>query len=143
MLIDEFGSIYIIAEDREEAIDNVPGIGPEIAASVFAYFRQPKNQVLLDRLRIAGLPFHGVRKPKPAISEFFSGKTFVLTGTLNNMTRDEAKEKIESRGGKVSGSVSKKTHGVIAGAEAGSKLQKAEELGVKILTEEEFLHELK
>jgi DNA ligase (NAD+) len=143
LLIDEFGSLDIIAEATEEAIDNVPSIGPEIAASVFAYFRQPKNQALLDRLRMAGLPFHGVRKPKPATSEFFSGKTFVLTGTLNVMTRDEAKEKIESLGGKVSGSVSKKTHFVVAGAEAGSKLTKAEELGVKILTEEELLRELK
>ena len=75
LLIDEFGSIDTIAEATEEAIDNVPGIGPEIAASVFAYFRQPQNQALLDRLRKARLPFHGVRKPKPAISEFFSGKT--------------------------------------------------------------------
>ncbi len=143
LLIDEFGSIDALSEASEEAIDNVPGIGPEIAASVFAYFRQPKNQALLDRLRSAGLPFHGAPKPKPAASEFFSGKTFVLTGTLNTMTRDEAKEKIESRGGKVAGSVSKKTNYVVAGAEAGSKLQKAEELGVKILTEEEFLQELK
>lgn len=139
LLIDEFGSIDTIANASEEAIDEVSGIGPEIAASVFAYFRQQKNEALLDRLRKAGLPFHGVRKPKPAISEFFSGKTFVLTGTLNTMTRDEAKEKIESRGGKMAGSVSKKTHYVVAGSEAGSKLQKAEELGVKILTEDEFL----
>jgi DNA ligase (NAD+) len=143
LLIDEFGSIDVLSEATEEAIDNVPGIGPEIAASVYAYFRQKKNQVLLDSLRHAGLPFHGVRKPKPAASEFFSGKIFVLTGTLNTMTRDEAKEKIESRGGKVAGSVSKKTHYVLAGAEAGSKLQKAEELGVKILNEEEFLSEVK
>ncbi len=142
LLIDEFGSIDIVAEATEEAIDNIPGIGPEIAASVFAYFRQPKNQALLDRLRSAGLPFHGVRKPKPTLSEFFSGKTFVLTGTLNTMTRDEAKEKIESRGGKVSGSVSKKTHYVVAGAEAGSKLTKAEELGITVLTEEELMQEL-
>jgi DNA ligase (NAD+) len=142
LLMDEFGSIDILAEATEETIDNIPGIGPEIAASVFAYFRQPKNQTLLDRLRHAGLPFHGLPKPKAAVSEFFSGKTFVLTGTLNTMTRDEAKEKIESRGGKVAGSVSKKTNFVVAGAEAGSKLQKAEELGVKILMEEEFLRAL-
>lgn len=95
---------------------------------------------MLDRLRAAGLPFIGERKPKPAISEFFAGKTFVLTGTLSAMPREEAKEKIESRGGKVTGSVSKKTDYVIAGVEAGSKLQKAEELGVKILTEEAFLN---
>jgi len=143
LLIDEFGSIDAIAEATEEAIDNVPGIGPEIAASVFAYFRQPKNSALLDRLRNAGLPFHGERKPKPVASEFFSGNTFVLTGTLTTMTRDEAKEKIESHGGKVSGSVSKKTNYVVAGAEAGSKLQKAEELGIRVLSEEELILELK
>ena len=142
LLIDEFGSIDAIAEATEEAIDAVPGIGPEIAASVFAYFRLPKNQELLSRLRLAGLPFHGERKPKPAVSEFFSGKTFVLTGTLNTMTRDEAKEQIESRGGKVSGSVSKKTDYVLAGTEAGSKLTKAEELGVKVLAEDAFLLQL-
>jgi DNA ligase (NAD+) len=142
LLIDEFGSINIIAEATEEAIDNIPGIGPEIAASVYAYFRQQKNQELLERLRLAGLPFHGERKQKPVTSEFFNGKTFVLTGTLNAMTRDEAKEKIEYLGGKVAGSVSKKTNYVVAGAEAGSKLTKAEELGVNILTEEEFLQKL-
>ncbi len=86
LLIYEFGSIDHIAEATEEAIDNVPGIGrPEIAASVFAYFRQPKNQALLGRLRKQDFRSTASLKPKPAISEFFSGKTFVLTGTLNTM----------------------------------------------------------
>lgn len=142
LLIDEFGSIDAIAEASEEAIDAIPGIGPEIAASVAAYFRQEKNQALLARLRQAGLPFQGVRKEKPARSEFFNSKTFVLTGTLTSMTRDEAKERIESNGGKVSGSVSKKTDYVVAGVEAGSKLTKAEELGVTVLAEDAFLREL-
>ncbi|HET6400041.1 MAG TPA: NAD-dependent DNA ligase LigA [Candidatus Kapabacteria bacterium] len=142
LLIDEFGSIDAIAESSEEAIDNIPGIGPEIAASIVAYFQKEKNQELLERLRQAGLPFHGVRKEKPAVSEFFNSKTFVLTGTLASMTRDEAKERIEERGGKVSGSVSKKTDYVVAGAEAGSKLAKAESLGVKVLTEDAFLREI-
>ncbi|HEY3875906.1 MAG TPA: NAD-dependent DNA ligase LigA [Candidatus Kapabacteria bacterium] len=142
LLIDEFGSVDALSEASEEAIDDVPGIGPEIASSVFAFFQKPQSKQLLERLRAAGLPFVGEKKAKPIQSEFFSGKTFVLTGTLTALTRDEAKEKIESRGGKVSGSVSKKTHYVLAGVEAGSKLQKAEELGVRVLSEEEFLKEI-
>ncbi|HWF45245.1 MAG TPA: NAD-dependent DNA ligase LigA [Candidatus Kapabacteria bacterium] len=143
LVIDEFGSIDALAEATEEAIDAIPGIGPEIASSIYAYFRRGENQELLHRLRHAGLPFKGEPKKKPVVtSSFFSGKTFVLTGTLVSLTRDEAKEKIESRGGKVSGSVSKKTHFVVAGAEAGSKLAKAEELGVKVLSEEELIREL-
>ncbi len=148
LLIDEFGSIDAIAEASEEAIDEVPSIGPEIAASIFAYFRLRRNQDLLHRLRQLGLPFKGEKKPRvlggapAALGGFFAGKTFVLTGTLDAMTRDEAKEKIESLGGKVSGSVSKKTNFVVAGAEVGSKLDKANELGVKVLNEEAFLKEL-
>jgi DNA ligase (NAD+) len=142
LLINEFGSIDAIAEASEEAIDAVPGIGPEIAASVFAFFRDQKNLKLLDRFRRAGLPLKSsnpTRAKAAVTNHVFFGKTFVLTGTLEAMTRDEAKEKIESLGGKVTGSVSKKTDFVVAGAEAGSKLQKAEELGIKVLTEEEFL----
>lgn len=142
LLIDEFGSIDALAEASEEAIDAVPGIGPEIASSIFAFFQKPQSKKLLNRLRASGLPFIGEKKAKPIASEFFSGKTFVLTGTLSAMTRDEAKEKIESRGGKVSGSVSKKTNYVVAGVEAGSKLTKAEALGVRVLNEEEFLQEI-
>ncbi|MDP4200052.1 MAG: NAD-dependent DNA ligase LigA [Bacteroidota bacterium] len=146
LLIDEFGSIDAIAEASEEAIDEIPGIGPEIAASIFAFFRERRNQDLLHRMRQAGLPFKGEKKLRPVINsegdDFFAGKTFVLTGTLATMTRDEAREKIELRGGKVSGSVSKKTHYVVAGVEAGSKLEKANELGVKVLTEEDFSREL-
>jgi DNA ligase (NAD+) len=143
LLIDEFGSIDAVSEASEEAIDAVPGIGPEIASSIFAYFRQRTNQDLLHRLRHAGLPFKGEPKKKePVQVGFFTGKTFVLTGTLTALTREEAKEKIESRGGKVNGSVSKKTNYVVAGEEAGSKLTKAEELGITILTEDELLREM-
>jgi DNA ligase (NAD+) len=93
------------------------------------------------RLRKAGLRFE--EAPKEVIaSDFFAGKTFVLTGTLSAMTRDEAKEKIEQRGGKVSGSVSKKTDYVVAGEEAGSKMTKAQELGVRVLDEQGFLDQL-
>ena len=143
LLTDEFGSIDKITEALEEAIDAVPGIGPEIAASVHSFFLQPKNEELLNRLRTSGLPFQGEPKKKDVVvTDFFYGKTFVLTGALSSMTREEAKEKIEARGGKVSGSVSKKTGYVVAGEEAGSKLTKAEELRVKILTEEAFIREL-
>ncbi|MBS1904676.1 MAG: NAD-dependent DNA ligase LigA [Bacteroidetes bacterium] len=141
LLIGAFGSIDVIAEAEVDAIDDVAGIGPEIAASVHRYFRQSKNAAIVNRLRKAGLQFTAAVAERIE-SEFFSGKTFVLTGTLTSMTRDEAKEKIETRGGKTSGSVSKKTNYVIAGAEAGSKLEKAQELGVNILSEEEFLAQL-
>ena len=114
-----------------------------IASSVFFYFRNPKIIPILRRLHQAGLPFGGEKIEREIIdSEFFKGKTFVLTGTLSSMTRDEAKEKIEAHGGKTTGSVSKKTDYVLAGTEAGSKLDKANELGVTVLDEAAFIKEL-
>src|SRR5262249_36337195 len=93
----------------------------------------------IERLRRAGLNFHSaLHRPEAAIGPF-AGKTFVLTGTLPSMTREEAAAKIEARGGKVSSSVSKKTDFVLAGAEAGSKLEKAQKLGVRIIDEADFL----
>lgn len=145
LLIDEFGSIDALAEASEEAIDDIPGIGPEIASSISNWFRQRRNQDLLHHLRQSGLPFKGERVVRAAPTTqdgFFAGKIFVLTGTLSTMTREDAKGKIEALGGKVTGSVSKKTNYVVAGAEAGSKLDKANELGVTVLTEEEFLKEV-
>jgi len=144
LLIDEFGSVDNLSEATEEEIDAIPSIGGEIAQSVHAFFHNPASLKMLQRLREAGLPFHGTPKPKKAqlVSSFFAGKTFVLTGTLQSMTREEAKEKIEERGGKTSSSVSKKTDYVVAGVEAGSKLTKAVELGVNILDEEAFLKAL-
>lgn len=143
LLIKQFGTIDHISEASQTTIDDVPTIGPEIASSVFEYFRNPLTTPLLSRLRSAGLNF-GQEKAESSVvlDEFFSGKTFVLTGTLTSMTRDEARDRIEERGGKVSGSVSKKTHFVVAGAEAGSKLDKAESLGVAILDEEAFVAKL-
>ncbi|MDP4218840.1 MAG: NAD-dependent DNA ligase LigA [Bacteroidota bacterium] len=143
LLIRAFGSIDAVSEATMEAIDEVEAIGPEIARSVYEYFRNPKIRPILEKLRKAGLSFTGEKIKRETIeSAFFKGKTFVLTGTLSSMTRDEAKEKIETRGGKATGSVSKKTDYVLAGVEAGSKLEKAQELGVRVLTEEEFLKEL-
>ncbi len=145
LLIAEFGSIDVLATASEEAIDAVASIGPEIASSVYTFFRNPQSIDLLSRLRNAGLPFDRSDKKTGELiaNDFFTGKSFVLTGTLTELTREEAKEQIERRRGKVVGSVSKKTDFVVAGAEAGSKLTKAEALGVAILDEQTFIAALK
>lgn len=128
-----FGNLDAILAASEEQLLEVADIGPVVAGSIRSFLDDPMNIELIEQLRAAGVhwPEHVVeREAKP-----FAGKTFVLTGTLPNMTRDEAAEKIEAAGGKVAGSVSKKTSYVVAGAEAGSKLAKAEELGVPVLDE--------
>jgi DNA ligase (NAD+) len=115
----------------------VPDIGPVVAAAVREYLDQPANRALIRELAAAGLkmdaPLSAAGAPGP-----LSGKTFVLTGTLPLMSREDATEAIQSRGGKVTGSVSKKTDYVVAGADPGSKLAKAESLGVTILDETAF-----
>ncbi len=143
LLIKGFGSIDALSQASMEEIDNVDGIGPEIAQSVYDYFQNPKFEAVLSRLRASGLAF-GESGQKKVVkdSAFFAGKTFVLTGTLATMTRDEAKDEIELRGGKVTGSVSKKTDYVVAGTEAGTKLEKAQELGIRVLDEDQFKAEL-
>jgi DNA ligase (NAD+) len=113
-------------------LEQVEEVGPRIAASIREFFVEAKNRELIERLRQAGLQFQGKRKER---GTRLAGKTFVLTGTLEKYTRDEAKRLIEDAGGKVSGSVSKKTDYVVAGAEAGSKLDKARELGVNVIHE--------
>lgn len=143
LLIKNFGSIARIAEATQQVIDDVPTIGPEIASSVHQFFQTEHSRQLIKRFKDAGLNLGSEVSQSDIIhDEFFSGKTFVLTGTLSTMTRDEAKDKIESRGGKVTGSVSKKTDYVVAGTEAGSKLDKAVSLGVAVLDEEEFVGKL-
>jgi len=135
-LAKHFGSLRRIVDASVDELLQVNDVGPVVAQSIHVFFAQPHNREVLQALRAAGVtwPEHeGVsidNSPK-----LLTGKTLVLTGTLPTLSRDEAKDLIEAAGGKVSGSVSKKTHYVIAGAEAGSKLQKAEELGVKILDE--------
>ncbi len=122
-----------------EALQTVPEIGPVVAASVRDFADEPRNRALVEKLAAAGVnmeslqPAPGVSGPGPLL-----GKVFVLTGTLPTMTREEATAAIEQLGGKVTGSVSRKTSYVVAGDEAGSKLQKAEQLGVRVLNEEEF-----
>ena len=118
-----------------ERLKEVEEVGPRIASSIREFFLEPKNIKLVERLRAAGLKMQGVKKQR---GTQLAGKTFVLTGTLEHLTRDEAKRRIEDAGGKVSGSVSKKTDYVVAGEEAGSKLDKARELGVPVISESDL-----
>jgi DNA ligase (NAD+) len=133
-LAKHFGSLDRIMDASIEQLLEVPDVGPVVAQSVRTFFDQPHNREVAEQLRAAGVTWEehegaaAQAAPKP-----LSGRTFVLTGTLPSMSRDEAKDLIEAAGGKVSGSVSKKTHYVVAGAEAGSKLDKAQELGLTIL----------
>ena len=136
-LISEFGSIRAIASASAEDIAAVPDIGEITAESAAAFFSLPSSAALIDALEAAGVVTEGAKSEK--VSQDFDGMTFVLTGTLSSMTRDEASAEIKARGGKVSSSVSKKTSAVIAGAEAGSKLTKANSLGVRVIGEAEFL----
>jgi DNA ligase (NAD+) len=131
-----FGSLDAIAAADRERLQAAEEVGPKVADSIRRFFDEPHNQQLVERLRRAGLRFTEERRG-PAVGAL-SGKTFVLTGTLPSMTREEAKAKIEAAGGKVAGSVSKKTSFVVAGEEAGSKLEKARELGIAILNQEQL-----
>ena len=131
-LAEEFGSIDALIAATEEELTRVNDIGPKVAATVREFFSNERNLALVERLRDYGLTFTAERKVRGTT---LSGLTFVLTGTLPTLTRDEAKERIEAAGGKISGSVSKKTSYVVAGEEAGSKLEKAQQLGVAVLDE--------
>jgi len=133
LLSDEFGSMAELMAAEKEKLEEVHEVGPRVAEAVYDFFRVPKNIFLLEKLESAGLRFTGEKRQKTAQLE---GKTFVLTGTLPAMSREEAKEKIEAAGGRVSGSVSKKTSFVVAGEDAGSKLDKAKELGVSVIDED-------
>jgi DNA ligase (NAD+) len=138
ILAGNFRSIDRIASASVEELDDIPEIGLSVAESVHSWFRDPKNIDLIDRLKAAGVQTETDASSTAALDERFVGKTFVLTGKLENYTRDEAAKLIEDRGGRVSSSVSKKTDYVVAGEDAGSKLTKAESLGVAILNEAEF-----
>ena len=131
-----FGSIPRLQEASAEAIEQVPDVGPVVARAVRAFLDEPHNQALIARLAEGGVRMVDDAAPTgPEAPQIFAGKTFVITGTLPSMSREEATEFITRFGGKVSGSVSRKTAYVVAGDEAGSKLQKAQELGVTILDE--------
>jgi DNA ligase (NAD+) len=134
-LAEHFGSLDAIMNASAEELEEVNEVGPRIAESIVEFFADEHNRKLVSDLRKAGLTFTGQKKEK---GTKLVGKTFVLTGTLERHTRDEAKKMIEDAGGRVSGSVSKKTDYVVAGSDAGSKLDKARELGVSVIGEEEL-----
>jgi len=133
----ELGSLDAIATASADDLAAVPGVGGVIAESVQQFFANERNRALVEKLRAAGVNFQGPEKAVVAEGEAtLAGLTFVLTGTLPDLTRDEAQAEIEARGGKVTSSVSKKTSYVVAGASAGSKLVKAETLGVPVLDQD-------
>ena len=136
-----FGSIDKLSKTPYEELVAIDAIGAKIAQSVTDYFTAERNQEFLKRLKLAGIKMEE-ESQEIAKNEAFAGKTFVLTGTLSTMERKAAQEKIESLGGKAASSVSKKTDYVVAGENAGSKLTKARELGITVLSEEEFLNML-
>jgi DNA ligase (NAD+) len=134
-LAEHFGSMEALERAGVEELQAVDEVGPRIAESIVEFFSIPANRRLVERLGEAGLAFRGKKKER---GTKLAGKTFVLTGMLAKYTRDEAKKMIEDAGGKVTGSVSKKTDYVVAGADAGSKLDKAKELGVAVIDEKEM-----
>jgi DNA ligase (NAD+) len=140
-LAQHFGGAKAVADASADEIQRVPDVGPIVAASVRAYFESAENQKLLSRLLASGIEWPPIERPKS--SGEFAGKTFVLTGTLEEMTREAARDEIVKRGGKVSGSVSKKTDYLVAGSEPGSKLEKAKENRVTVLDEAALLRMLK
>jgi DNA ligase (NAD+) len=134
-LAEHFGSMDALMTASEEDLQQVNEVGPRIAKSIAEFFQEPKNRELVEQLRKAGLTLKGNKKHR---GTQLSGKTFVLTGTMPRYSRDQAKKLIEDAGGRVSGSVSKKTDYVVAGEDAGSKLDKAKELGVAVIDEKKM-----
>jgi DNA ligase (NAD+) len=138
ILASDFGSIDAIEAASEEELRESEGIGPEVAASVALFLKQPANRQVIDKLRAAGVDLTAPKRPRAAAGPL-AGKTLVLTGTLPDLTRERASELIVGAGGKVTSSVSKKTDYVVAGDDPGSKYAKAQELGIAILDEAALL----
>jgi len=134
-----FGSLDALMDSGLEQLQEAPDVGPVVAESIAGFLRERHNREVIEQLRAAGVTWKEGARAQTATAGPFAGKIVVLTGTLAAMSRDEAKERIEAAGGKVTGSVSKKTDFVVAGEEAGSKLDKAKELGVAVLDERGFL----
>jgi DNA ligase (NAD+) len=129
-----FGSLDKLIATDEETLQTVQDVGPVVAQHVALFFKQKHNREIIERLQQAGVHWPKIATARPDKLPL-AGRTYVLTGTLSGMTRDEAKQKLQVLGAKVAGSVSKNTTAVIAGENAGSKLSKAEELGVEVLSE--------
>ena len=138
ILARHFGSVERLEQASQEELERVYEVGPKLAESIYQFFRQRENRALIERLRRAGLPMAADIVEEPKAAHVLAGKTIVLTGTLETMTRDEATALIEERGGRVTASVSKKTGFVVAGRDAGSKLEKAQKLAIEILNEQQF-----
>ena len=138
ILAKHFGSMQRLQNASQEELEQVYEVGPKLAESIYRFLKQPENRELIEKLEAAGLPMKSDDFVPPEMAQVFEGKTFVLTGTLEGMTREEATSIIEHRGGRVSSSISKKTNFVLVGRDAGSKLDKARKLGVQILDEQQF-----
>jgi DNA ligase (NAD+) len=138
VLAESFGSLDRILEASQEEMAVTPGVGPVIATSVHEFFALDRNRMVVDKLRAAGVNFQGVERSElPAV---LAGRSVVVTGTLESMSRDKAVEAVKARGGTSPGSVSKKTSYLVAGVEPGAaKVTKAEECGVPVIDEEAFL----
>lgn len=140
ILAETFGDLDTIASSDSGQLQRAEEVGPKVAHSIVQFFAEPRNRELVERLRQAGLQFQYERKRRR--SGALEGLTFVLTGTLPTLSREEAKERIEAAGGKVAGSVSKKTDFVVAGGDAGSKLEKARSLNIPVLDEAQLMGKL-
>jgi DNA ligase (NAD+) len=138
LLADEFKSIDALLEATEERLTQVPGVGPIMARDIHQFFKNETERKVIEDLRAAGVKMTQDPKAKPKGGADVTGKTFVVTGTLKKYGRDDIEDLIRSLGGKAAGSVSKSTDYLIAGEKAGSKLERAKVLGVKVLSEEEF-----
>jgi len=136
VLASQFGSLDALMTADEQTLTDVPDVGAVTARNIMEWFAEPQSRHMIEQLRNAGVNFESKRVITDAR---FAGMTFVLTGALSKFTREEATEKIELLGGKASGSVSKKTTYVVVGENAGSKERKARELGIPILSEDDFL----
>jgi DNA ligase (NAD+) len=132
-----YGDLQPIYSATVEALQEIQDIGPIVAKHIVAFFSEDHNHAVINKLLKAGIHWDIMQKSQ--LESILAGKTFVLTGSLGSMSRDEAKDKLEKLGAKVAGSVSAKTSYVVVGADAGSKLKKAQALGVPVLEENEFL----
>ena len=138
-LADHFRDLDALANANMEELQQAEDVGPVMAQSIHDFFHNPRNQAVIEKLREAGVKMKEKAAPKTATTGFFTGKTVVVTGTLSKFSRDEVKEALRKAGANVTDSVSKKTDFIVVGEDAGSKLDKARALGVKTLTEQEFL----
>ncbi len=136
-LAEQFGDLDKIAASSEDELQRAEEVGPKVAASIHRFFEEERNRELIERLRAEG--FSLTYEVKKKAGGPLAGLTFVLTGTLPTLAREDAKARIETAGGKVTGSVSKKTDYLVAGEDAGSKLDKAREIGIKVIDEAQLL----